>query len=276
MKRPVPFYLIPLAVVALGSVARGAAGASRSHKLPPISLTYRGGRLLKNVRVVTLFWGSNWSGSQLPGYLNSFFRALFADGRYMANLAQYSTSSYVIGNGTFAASATDSQQPPAKLQDAQIQSEIRAQIAAGHLPAPDQNTAYVVFTPPGVEVFDRYGDNSVRDFYSYHDYVSGSSGFPYILVAYDDTLSDLRLMTIYASHELAEVVTDPEVTGADNQVGWYDDYYGEVTDVVDTLYDAGAIGDADLLDELDAPDGSAYAVEKFWSVKANAPVAFSD
>lgn len=275
MKRPVTFFPVLLAAAAIGALPRVAAARS-SHRLPSIDLTYRGGPLLRNVQVVTLFWGSSWSTSQLPEYFNSFFRALFADGRYMANLAQYSTSSYSIGNGTFAGTLTDSQAPPAKLQDAQIQAEIRAQIAAGHLPPPDGNTAYVVFTPPGVEVFDRYGDNSVRDFYSYHDYSFGSGGFPYILVAYDPGLSDPGQMTIYTSHELAEVVTDPEVTGADNQVGWYDDYYGEVTDIVDTLYDAGVIGDSDLLDELDTPDGAAYVVEKFWSVKANAPVAFSD
>jgi hypothetical protein len=274
VKRPSSLSSILFAVVVLGLQSRCALAAPRNRKLPAINLTYRGGRLVQNVRVATLFWGSNWSGSQLPGYFNGFFQALFANGRFMANLAQYGTGSYPIGNGSFAASVIDNQQPPSRLQDSQIQAEIRAQIAAGHLPGPDANTAYVVFTPPHVEVFDRYGDNSFDDFYSYHDYVFGSNGFPYIVVAYDDGLNDPRFMTVYASHELPEVVTDPEVTGADNQVGWYDDYYGEVTDIVDTLYDAGVIGDAELLDELDAPDGSVYPVEKFWSVRDNAPVAF--
>lgn len=275
MKRSVPLLPVLMTVAALGALPRSAAARS-SHRLPPIDLTYRGGPLLRNVEVVTLYWGSSWSTSQLPGYFNSFFRALFSDGRYFANLAQYSAGGYTIGDGSFAGSYIDPQQPPAKLQDAQIRSEIGALVAAGHLPKPDANTAYVVYTPPGVEVFDRYGDNSLDDFYSYHDYSFSSAGFPYILVAYDEGLSDPRLMTVYASHELAETVTDPEVTGADNQVGWYDDYYGEVTDIVDTLYDAGVIGDADMYDELDTPDGAAYVVEKFWSLKDNAPVAFSD
>jgi hypothetical protein len=223
-------------------------------------------------RVVTLFWGPDWSGSQLPGYFNSFFRTLFADGRYLANLAQYSESGFSIGNGTFAATATDSQPPPAKLHDARIQTEIRAQVAAGHLPAPDENTVYVVFSPPGVEVFDRYGNNSVHDFYSYHDYAPGSGGFPYISMPYDDTLGDARLMTVDLSHELAEVITDPAPT--DFQLGWYDDKYGEIADIVDTLYNDGVIGDADYTAELDGSDRSIYIVEKFWSLKDNAPVAF--
>jgi hypothetical protein len=272
LKRSVSLRLSLLAAVALGTLPRGAVAQRPNHAPPPIALTYRGGPLLPNVRVVTLFWGADWSGSQLPEYFNSFFRTLFADGRYIGNLAQYSASGFQLGNGTLGATATDSQEPPRQLRDARVQLEIRAQVAAGHLPAPDENTVYVVFTPPGVEVFDRYGDNSVRDFYSYHDYAPGSDGFPYISMPYDDTANDPRLMTVDLSHELAEVVTDPGPT--ENQLGWYDDYYGEIADIVDTLYNDGRIGDADYTAELKGSDGSVYVVEKFWSLKANAPVAF--
>src|SRR5690349_13263504 len=136
MKHHVPLSFGLMAAAGLVMLPHsGFARASRTP--PPIKLTYRGGPLLPHVRVVTLFWGSAWSGSSLPAYLNNFFRTLFADSRYMANLAQYSVSGRPIGNGTFGATVTDSQQPPAKLQDAQIRTEIRAQIAAGHLPKPD-------------------------------------------------------------------------------------------------------------------------------------------
>jgi hypothetical protein len=249
--------------------------ARPSHTPPPISLTYRGGPLVSHVRVVTLFWGSYWSGSSLPAYFNNFLGALFADGRYMANLAQYGVRGRSISNGTYGGTTTDTQTPPAKLRDSQIRTEIRAQIAARHLPAPDGNTVYAVFTPPDIEVYDQYGDNSVDDFYSYHDFDFSSDGFPYMVMPYDDSLGDARYMTVNASHELSEVVTDPEVTGADNQVGWYDDYYGEVTDIVDELLSEGRIGQHDWYDELDASDGTAYLVEKNWSIKDNAPVAFA-
>jgi hypothetical protein len=274
MIRPVSLAIGLLATAGLVTLPRGAiARASRTP--PPITLTYRGGPLLPHARVVTLFWGSSWSGSALPAYFNGFFRALFADGRYMANLAQYSVSGQPIGNGSFGGTATDSQPPPAKLQDTQIRTEIRAQIAAGHLPKPDGNTVYAVFTPPNVEVFDEYGANSVDDFYSFHDFDFAADGFPYVVMPYDDSLGDARYMTIDASHELSEAVTDPEVTGTDHQVGWYDDYYGEITDIVDTLFSEGKIDNTGVIDELDALDGTAYLVEKNWSVKANAPVAFA-
>ena len=80
-------------------------------------------------------------------------------------------------------------------------------------------------------------------------------------------------MTMYASHELAEAVTDPEPY--DNTVGWYDDYYGEIGDIPATLYSDNQISINDLVDELDAPDGTPYLVQKSWSLQDNAPVAFA-
>jgi hypothetical protein len=264
-----------LAVVPLLTATAGArpAVAAPTSTLPTIKLTYRGGPLISNVKVATLFWGSSWKSSSLTGYFNSFFHTLFADGRFMANLAQYSAGGYTIGNGTFAATDTDTQDPSAKTTDAQIRSEIRAQVAAGHLPTPDQDTVYFVFTPPSVEVYDSQGNNSVTDFASYHDYEFGSDGFAYAVIPYDDTLQDPRLMTLYASHELAETVTDPEPY--ENTVAWYDDYYGEIGDIPGTLLDANQISLSDFYDELDASDGTPYLVQKVWSLQANAPVAFA-
>src|SRR5712692_3446932 len=148
-----------LAVVPLLSATVGVwpAAAAPTSTLPSIKLTYRGGPLISNVKVATLFWGSSWKSSSLTGYFNGFFRTLFDDGRFMANLAQYSAGGYTIGNGSFAATDTDTQNPSAKTTDAQIRTEIRAQVAAGHLPTPDQDTVYFVFTPPSVEVYDNQG-----------------------------------------------------------------------------------------------------------------------
>src|SRR5438132_1147598 len=72
--------------------------------LDHIKLEYNGGPLLEHVRVATLFWGWSWRQDQqqrqLGDYLNGFFQDLFADGRYLANLAQYSAGGYTIGNGS--------------------------------------------------------------------------------------------------------------------------------------------------------------------------------
>jgi hypothetical protein len=268
-RHPSLFFLAALVAV-LGARPVGAAPAP---KLPTIQLTYRGGPLIQHVKVPTLYWGSSWKSSSLTGYFDNFFQALFEDGRFMGNLAQYSAGGYTIGNGSFAATDTDTQDPSSKVTDAQIQSEIRAQVAAGHLPQPDADTVYFVFTPPGAVVYDSYGDNSVDDFAAYHDYHFGSDGFAYAVIPYDDSLRNPRVMTVYASHELAEAVTDPEPY--DGTVAWYDDNYGEIGDIPATLLDANQITVADYVKQLDATDGTAYLVQTVWSLQDSAPVAFA-
>jgi hypothetical protein len=266
-----PVVFIPLLLIAaLGIRPADAAAATR---LPAIKLTYRGGPLIEKVKVSTLFWGASWKDSSLPGYFNGLFRSLFDDGRFMANLAQYSASGYTISNGSFAGTDTDPQDPTAKVTNTQIQSEIRAQVAAGHLSQPDADTVYFAFMPPGVVVYDGTGANSLEDFAAYHDYRFGSDGFAYAVIPYDDTLPDPRFMTLYASHELAEAVTDPEPY--DSTVAWYDDYYGEIGDIPPTLYDANQISINGLVDQLNDTDGTPYLVQKVWSLQDNASVAFA-
>jgi hypothetical protein len=274
MKRSLPLCLASLLAVTLGALP----GWAQSGTPPPpdvtnIQVTYHGGPLLQSVRVVTLFWGPDWKGSALANYFNGFFKTVFADGRFMANLAQYDTDAYTIGDGTLAHSATDVVGPPATVQDADIRAEIRAQIAARHLPQPDANTLYFVFTPPHVDVVDSYGDDSVNTFTGYHDFVPGSDGFAYAVIPYTDGLSDPRVMTVFASHELAEAVTDPEP--GDNTLGWYDDSNGEIGDIPVSLFEANQIGQSDLIDELDGSNGAVYLVQKEWSLKDNGPVAFA-
>jgi hypothetical protein len=255
------------------SLAAAPGWAARSRGPRPVQLTYHGGPLLQHPQVATLFWGADWEKNEQTGYFNGFFQTLFADGRYVGNLAQYSAGDYTIGNGTFAATVTDTEGPPATVHDDQIQAEIRAQIAAGKLPAPTADTVYFVFTPPSVEVVDAYGANSVDDFAGYHDYASGSDGFAYAVIPDDTHLKDPHHKTVAASHELAEAITDPEP--GDTTLGWYDDRNGELGDIPVSLYAAGRIQQADLLDELDAPDGTVYLVQKEWSNEASAPVAFT-
>src|SRR5947209_12432827 len=70
-----------------------------------INLTNHGGPTIGNVKVVTIFWGAGWQAatgvisSADVDYFNNFFQLLFADGSFMANLAQYSANGFKIGNG---------------------------------------------------------------------------------------------------------------------------------------------------------------------------------
>jgi hypothetical protein len=250
--------------------------------LDHINLQYNGGPLIEHVRVATLFWGSSWRQDQkqrqLSDYMNGFFQDLFADGRFMANLAQYSAGGYTIGNGEFIATDTDETSPPARVKDEQIQAEIRAQVAAGNLPKPDVNTLYVVFTPPNVIVQDDSGESG-KDFLGYHSYASAflEDEFAYAVIPYYDKHElgpgNPHLMTDTVSHELAEAVTDPRVSYT--ELGWYDFHNGEIADIVDYLYYDHRIGQHDLWDVLEGTAGRRYLVEKQWSNRDNKPVAFA-
>jgi hypothetical protein len=262
-------------VLFLAATGCGGGGGNATGLAPlpasPASLNpaYHGGPLVQNARVATLFWGTNWD--QRPGYVNRFFQALFANGRYMENLAQYSAGGYQVGNGEFGTTATDSVPPPATVTDAQVQTEIGAQVAAGHLPPPDANMLYFVFTPPSVMV-KAYGKLSADSFDGYHGYGVDNQGrgFAYAVVVSTD---DQAQLTTTISHELAEAVTAPQPTRDD--AGWYNRQAGEIADIVQELYSEGRIGKTDYQDTLVGPDGTRYVVQKVWSVQDEAPVAFA-
>ena len=273
MKCLLPLCCTPLVAAGLAAAAPVGAQAPGTPAVSPVQLTYRGGPLLPKVRVVNLFWGPNWKGSALSAYFNRFFRALFLDGRFMTNLAQYSTDSITIGDGLFGGADTDPQAPPATIQDADIRGEIQAQIAAGHLRKPDASTVYFVFPPPHTQVINAAGAVSARDFTGYHNFVPGSDGFAYAVIPYETTMPGPEYMTLPASHELAEAVTDPEP--GDTTLGWYDNRNGEVGDIPVSLFAASRIPQSDFFDTLTASDGTSYLVQKEWSNQDNMPVAFA-
>jgi hypothetical protein len=272
-------------VAAVLSVLPVAARAEEDNlDLDHINVQYNGGPLMKNVQIVNLFWGPGWKQDakqhDLAVYLNSFFQDLFADGRFMANLAQYGTDKTPIGNGRFVSAAVDAHDPPARVNDRQIQTELRAGIAAGALPPPDANTLYFVYTPPGVVVELSKEETSENAFEAYHSYSPGSGsepGFAYAAMPYKDDhpvqSGNPRLMTDAASHELAEAVTDPQPYN--NTLGWYDEHNGEIGDIPVYLYYYHRIGTHELWDVLEGSGGQRYLVQKMWSVKDGGPVAFA-
>lgn len=272
MKRLFSWILVPALAAALAHPVPAAA----QQNLDDIQVKYHGGPLLQRVRVITLFWGSDWKQSPLPAYLNSFFKALFTDGRFMANLAQYSTADYTIENGVFAGTYTDPQAPPSTIEDSDVEAEIRDAITGGHVRKPDANTVYFVFTPPKATLDSPSGTDPEIDFSGYHKYAAAGTPFAYAVIRYDDRQSGPALMTMTASHELAEAVTDPEPElQRRHHGGWYDETNGEIGDIPQLLFEAGRIKEDGLLDELDMPDGAVYLVQKQWSLKDAAPIAFA-
>ena len=195
-------------------------------------LTYRGGPLLTAVEVFTIFWGAEWNQSPqsvIMKNINLFFDYILTSA-LMDQLGEYSVPGKNIGHGTRAGTAVlASPAPSAFVQDSEIQQLLQQEIASKNLPAPNPNSLYFVFLPPGAQVVQG-GSASCQDFCGYHDSTSGN--IFYAVMPYPGCsgcaggLTVADALTSTSSHELCEAITDP-VPGQ----GWYDDNNGEIGDI---------------------------------------------
>jgi hypothetical protein len=191
-------------------------------------LTYRGGPLLANVEVTTIFWGSAWSADPLRAQLDAFFDFIVGSS-LIDQLSEYNVTGYTIGHGSHVASLVVAQDPPATVDDAAIQTFVQSLVFNGSVPAQDVNSLYFVFTPSGV-VVTLQGAASCQQFCGYHSSPDGQ--LFYAVVPYPDCAGCLFAstvfdsMTVVASHELCEAITD-----ANPGTGWYDDANGEIGDI---------------------------------------------
>ncbi len=127
--------------------------------------TYRGGPLLSNVDVYTIFWGTPWQQSSyqfMANNLNTFFKNVVAS-TLLAQLQEYSAGSYQIGQGTFAGTTTLTQPklPPSffghsLVTDGAIQNMLLTATGNKTLPPPTSNRLYFVFLPAGYTVIQNF------------------------------------------------------------------------------------------------------------------------
>ena len=219
-----------------------------------LSLGYHGGAVLSNVAVETLYYGQAWSQNaaleQTAKYLNRYFSDI-TNSSYLDLLSQYGTYQQSIGRGQFTGADFDPSNPPGGnvVTDDQIQQMIESQMAGGALPAASANQLIVVFTAPNV-VVSMGGQTSaaIPGFYGYHGSFTSALGqqIRYAVVANPTGndkvpgLSAADQLTLIASHELAEAITDPDGNA------WFDGNrysptYGEeigdlCNDAADTVY----------------------------------------
>ncbi len=226
---PDPIRIVPLSLPPelLQPPSTAAAIAAQAPQL-----TYRGGPLLSAVEVTTIFWGAAWSGAQAAraGQLNAFFDFIVTSA-LMDVIAEYGVTGRPIGHGKRAGTVTiGTPAPPVSVTDNAIRVFLQHQLATNAgLPAPDPNSLYFVFLPPGVSVVQG-GTRSCQSFCGYHDAIGGH--LYYAVMPYpgcNGCLSGMPVLdalTTTASHELCEAITDP-VPGR----GWYDDANGEIGDI---------------------------------------------
>ena len=229
-------------------------------------LTYYGGRVVSNMQVVQVLWGTGSylaqvSSTATPSMASFYQQSL--NSSYVDWLAEYNTaglaaptSNQLIGRGSFLGqfiitpSITSS-----TVDDTQIQAELSSQIAAGHLPAPttdaagNANTYYAVYFPAGKTITQGGTSSCVAGgFCAYHGTVAASSMTAELFYGVHPDMqpasgcstgcggsaSSFANQTSVASHEMVETITDAEVGLATTNgppLAWYDNTNGEIGDI---------------------------------------------
>jgi hypothetical protein len=232
--RVVPLHH-PKPVVAIG--AREPKGGDLFDGKPhpaaaSAKLTYRGGALLTNVKVFTVFWGKLWGSNKtsikMMSDINKFFTAILVSPA-VDQLAEYSVANQTIGHGSLIGTKTISVNAPVgSVTDSTIRKQLKQWIKANTVPKPTKNTLYFIYLDPKV-ISIMGGSRSCQSYCGYHDNV----GSVYYAVMPYPTCSGclgghqaFDALTGTSTHELCEAITDP-VPGA----GWYDDAKGEIGDI---------------------------------------------
>lgn len=247
-----------------GLYARPAGASTAPH------LNYYGGRVITNVKVDVVLWGS-WSyptSVPLNGSrsITSFFRGITAS-RYIDWLDEYATSTQHIRRGSLEGVYTvRAPSSAAWVTSTQIQSGLRSLMNSGKLPKANTSRVYVVFFRSGQTIFQGQA-NSAHDFCAYHDTMSYGSQSAYIaVIPYELNNRGCKVastsfdsITTVVSHELVEAITDPGV--GLHQLSWYDRRFGEIGDICAHTSTPGSVTGG---------DGVHYVVQREWSNRARA------
>jgi hypothetical protein len=260
-------------------------------------LNYYGGPVVSNVQVVQVLYGS---GTYLPQITStaspsmaSFYGGV-TNSPYFTWLSEYNTNivdqggtqgtNQTIGYGSFLKQVSitpSSGDNGSTITDAEIQTELAAQINAGTLPpqtfdaAGNPNTLYMVNFPAG-KTITQGGTNSCQSggFCAYHGTFTLNGKDVYYGVLPDMSSSSgcytgcgsnsqvFNNQTSVASHELVETVTDAAVGLASvygPPLAWYDSVNGEIGDICNAQQGSVVGG-----------DGVTYVVQKLWSNTDNA------
>lgn len=211
-------------------------GREENHFTVRPRLTYRGGKILKKPGFVSLYLGKYWTrgeGMTLRSKLGDFARTLFSSA-HMKLWQQYCAGPGVLkGEATIHAKTN-----PLRISDATLQKRVSESIEKGKVPVPDGESVYTVLLPPHTELIGPYGESSKDGMGGYHasfDLPDGRRVY-YAAIVYGDSRNGVEFspqpldnITIAASHEWTEAVTDPDVNNG--RLGWYDDELGEVGDI---------------------------------------------
>lgn len=243
-------------------------------------LNYYKGPVIANAQIVEVLYGagsylSNIT-SKMPPNIASFVNGV-GNSPYFAWLTEYDTPYQNIGFASFlkGVEITPSLiRDGSVITDAQVKAELSHQIGLGAVPAPTNNTLYMMFFPHGKNI-SQGGTLSCVQFCAYHGTFMRNGQIVYYGVLPDmspgsgcevgcGNNTQYNNQTSVMSHEWVEAVTDAAVglaTGATPAypLAWYDPNNGEIGDICDNQQ-ATIVGS----------DGRTYTVQKEWSNASNA------
>jgi hypothetical protein len=222
-------------------------GVPAAAQLPPVGtrlapgFAYAGGAIIADPQVFASFWGPSWTdpaNAQTQANIVQFVQDILASD-YVNVVSQYGVG---LGAGRCGTWRGASCLPSAhgQLADSDVQEFIQSLIGAGTLPEPGSppNLALLIFLDEAVEIRDSgigivMCEPTGGTAFGYHHFFTTHAGnrFYYsVIPALDDNClresctDDLacavhlaqtqeQRRTQVASHELAEMLTDPELTG---------------------------------------------------------------
>jgi hypothetical protein len=182
---------------------------------PPQVVTY-GGPTLSAPKLVPVYFAND--DTAFTAKLTTFMSKLGASAFWLPAVGEYG-----VGAISSATPIQLTDNAPASIDDADIQTWIAAKIDDATLPAPDANTIYAIYYPDGTTVTLGQNGTSCQDFGAYHDNITyKTSDVAYAVMPRCSGWgpSTLDTTTSAASHEFIEASTDPypQTNGAYTQV----------------------------------------------------------
>jgi hypothetical protein len=208
--------LLGCVAAALGGCGGGGGSGGGTYPAPHPStprVVSAGGPVIKSPKLVEI----TFQGDPLQADIDNFMSDLGNATVYWAG----TTAEYGVGPLSAITGVTLSEAAPTTIADADLQLWLAREIAAKTVPAPDENTIYVIYYPQGTVVTMGSGadlGSLCTDFQGYHDNLATSAG---TLVAYGvvgrcpsaaPNVAEIDQVTAEASHEIIEAATDPYPT----------------------------------------------------------------
>ncbi|KAJ3141395.1 hypothetical protein HK101_003411 [Irineochytrium annulatum] len=248
-----------------------AVPAGGLNKRATAHLDYYGGPIIANVEVTTIIYGG--SAVADVSKIQAFYAGV-TQSAWMDVMNEYSTGGVTIGRGSYIGSYTEpSPSSSSSLTDDTIQTYLKGLVSSGKI-KPNANSYYPIHFSPKYSI-SMGGSNSCQSggFCAYHGTIDISSmnvGTKYLYYGvmpdqYQSGCSSgcgtspvpFNNLCSVASHELAEMMTDPAVglaTANAAPLAWYDQTNGEIGDICNAEQGSTVGG-----------DGVTYTVQKIWS-----------